>query len=201
MLPVKQDLRLALKRCEISTRYREELSADYRQSMIDKLENSIVDWMTSAAKQTAGIMKFRGGEISAPLSEEHVAKLKALYEQLHHSATQLVVNRTGTREARHQAWQEVKIAKSILRRALRRSRKRLFDAGQDNWARDASGDAKRLACAKSRHDRTQSALDPTKTTEYVQHFRSTIGHPPTATAPIDHDILLKFWFCDLSFDA
>lgn len=189
MLTVKQVLRVALKTCEAATRDNTALSADFRQRLVDTMENQIVTWMTSAAQQTAGYVKFRGGEISAPLNEEHVNKLRAIYEELHHTATTISNQRIGTREARIQAWREVKIARAVLKRAVRRSRKRLFDAGQDNWASNAPGDAKRIACAKRRSERTQSALEPNKTPEYVDYFRSTIGHAPTATAAINQDLL------------
>ena len=52
-----------------------------------------------------------------------------------------------------------------------------------------AGDAKRLACAMARSERTKSALDPTHMDTYVQHFRSTFGHIPTATAQLDEELL------------
>ena len=189
MLAVKQGLKLATVRVERATFRGEQLSAEYRQGLIDAAEEDVVTWMTSAAKQTAGVMKFRGGEIAAPLAEEHVSRLRVIYEEMHGIARRMSAQRIGSREDRIKAWGEARVARAILKRAIRRSRKRLFDASNDILARNAPGDAKRIACAKSRHERAQSALDPSKKEEYAQHFRSTIGHEPTATAPLDFDLL------------
>ena len=189
LLPVKQSLRVALAQCEAATYQHDAMTAADRQQIVDTAEEAVCLWMTSAAKQTAGIVRFRGGAITAPISEEHVERVRDIYEELHRTATQMSRNNIGTREARIQAWKEVKIAKSVFKRALLRSRKRLFDAANDLLAKNAPGDAKRLACAKRRSERTQSALDPAKLEEYSTHFQSTIGHPPTARAQLDEDLL------------
>ena len=189
MLDVKKQLRLALVSLSVATHTNTPLSYEYRQGLINAADDIVIDWFLSAAYKIGGTLKFQQGASTAPIAEDHVEQIRGIYEELHSTAVRMSRTQSSTRETRLFMWDKVRMAKKVLHTAKIRSGKRLFEAAADNYARDAAGDAKRLACAMARAERTKSALDPTKIEQYVQHFRSTFGHTPTATATLDEEIL------------
>ena len=80
--------------------------------------------------------------------QEHINKLRAIYEELHRKAEEQSRNKIGSREERIRTWEEVKIARAVYKRAVKRSKKNLFNASNHLLATNAAGNAKCPACAK-----------------------------------------------------
>ena len=92
-------------------------------------------------------------------------------------------------EPRRAKWTKYQHAHKICRKASKRARKRLYDATQDERAKDPNGEIRRMACNRARENRSHCALKKDRMAEYEAHFLTTFGAEPTGTDRPDLEIL------------
>ncbi|KAJ3119847.1 hypothetical protein HK100_000131, partial [Physocladia obscura] len=161
-----------LLECEAANTAGEEWDWGKRRGMADEAWRKFAVWIYEAGKKAGGMMKFRGGATGAPLFEQHVKKLKEWRRDIQLSISELGISQ-AQRESRIR---QSSSATKIINRAVRRSRKRLFNETNDSRSYNPTGESKRIACACS-----HCTLKSDNMADYEAHFKRTLQAQPTGT--------------------